>query len=85
MPTSTDSLPGLILSKTRARWLLARNASENELFKKTSSMIDKAKWKEERAFQREKDQLLQHQSRTETVQTPLRYARFDFSQKRPQH
>ena len=81
MPTHADDLPELFLTKTRARWLLARNANESELFKKTSSMIDKAKWREQRAFQREKDELLQRQSQTKQVVTPLRYARFDFSKK----
>ena len=74
-------LPGLFLSKTRARLLLARNASEDEIFKKKACMIDKAKWKEEKAFQKEKEELLQRQSRTKQVQTPLRYARFGFSNK----
>lgn len=76
-----DDLPELFLSKTRSRWLLARNASENEFFKKTSYMIDKAKWREERAFQKEKEELLRRQSQTEQVVTPLRYARFDLSKK----
>ena len=44
-------------------------------------MIEKAKWREERAFQREKDEILQQQSQTKQVVTPLRYARFDFSKK----
>ena len=77
MPAHTNNLTGLVLSKARARWLLARNASEIELFKKTSSMIDKAKCKEEKAFEREKDELLKRQLQTQHIQTPLRFARFD--------
>lgn len=84
MSTYND-LPELFLSKKRARFLLTRNASENEQFRKTSSVIDKAKWREEKAFERERERLLQSQSRTqERLQTPLRYARFDFSKKKSQ-
>lgn len=80
-----NDLPELFLSKKRARFLLTRNASVKELYRKKSSLIDKAKWEEERAFERERERILQSQSRTEErVQTPLRYARFDISNKNSQ-
>lgn len=80
-----NDLPELFLSKKRARFLLTRNASVSEQFRKKSSLIDKAKCEEEKAFEREKERILQSQSRTEQrVQTPLRYARFEFSKNNSQ-
>ncbi len=56
-------LPELVLSRKSARYLLTRNARERELLKRTSFLIDKAKSEEEKAFGREREQLLQSQSR----------------------
>lgn len=53
--TSLRELPGVFLSTTRARWLVARNNSEDQLLKEKACMIDRVKRKEERAFQREKN------------------------------
>lgn len=83
--SASNDLPELFLSKKRARFLLTRNASVNEQFRKKSSLIDKAKCEEEKAFERERERILQNQSRIEErVQTPLRYARFEFSKKNSQ-
>ena len=84
MPTDTtqctDNIAELFLSKNRSRWLLARNASEDEYLKKRIVMIDKAKSREERAFEREKEELLRQQTQIKHVLlTPLRYTRFKFS------
>lgn len=54
-----NALPEVILSKNGAKYLLKRNASEKELFKKQTWLLDKAKSKEERAFCRERERLLQ--------------------------
>lgn len=52
-------LPEITLSKTCAKYLLARNAGEKALLQKKSFLLEKAKSKEERAFKREKELLLQ--------------------------
>ena len=62
-------LPELALSKKCAKCLLTRNAGEKALFRKQSFMIEKAKRKEEKAFQRERELLIQRQSRTREIQT----------------
>ena len=54
-----NSLPELVLSKNCAKYLLARNAGEKAVFNKQSWLIDKAKSKEEKAFGRERERLLQ--------------------------
>jgi len=54
-----NSLPELVLSKNCAKYLLARNAGERALCDKQSWLIDKAKSKEEKAFGRERERLLQ--------------------------
>ena len=54
-----NSLPELVLSKNCAKYLLVRNAGEKALFNKQSWLIDKARSKEEKAFGREKERLLQ--------------------------
>lgn len=54
-----NACPEVVLSKNRAKYLLTRNAGENILFKKKSILIDKAKSKEEKAFGRERERLLQ--------------------------
>lgn len=79
MSAYNDS-PELFLSKKRARFLLTRNANLEELYRKKASLIDKAKWEERKAFDREREKILQSQSRTEErIQTPLRFARLDIS------
>ena len=79
--TSLRELPGVFLSTTRARWLVARNSSEDQLLKEKACMIDRSKRKEERAFQREKIEVIECQKRTNQTYTPLRYSRFDLDQK----
>ncbi|KAK2572005.1 hypothetical protein P5673_003429 [Acropora cervicornis] len=56
---AVNYLPELALSKTCAKYLLARNAGEKALLQKKSFLLEKAKSKEERAFKREKELLLQ--------------------------
>lgn len=56
---AVNYLPELALSKTCAKYLLARNAGEKALLQKKSFLLEKAKSKEERAFNREKELLLQ--------------------------
>lgn len=70
--SSFNALPELVLSKNCAKYLLARNAGEKALFKKQSWLIDKARSKEEKAFGRERERLLQRrQSRMQEIgQTP---------------
>lgn len=67
-----NSLPELVLSKNCAKYLLARNAGEKALFNKQTWLIDKAKSKEEKAFGRERERLLQrrHSRMQEIGQTP---------------
>jgi len=67
-----NSLPELVLSKNCAKYLLARNASEMALFNKQSWLIDKTKSKEEKAFGRERERLLQrrHSRMQEIGPTP---------------
>lgn len=67
-----NALPELVLSKNCAKYLLTRNAAEKALFKKQCWLMDKAKTKEEKAFVRERERLLQRrQSRMkEVTQTP---------------
>ena len=62
-------LPELALSKKCAKYVLTRNAGEKVLLRKQSFMIEKAKRKEEKAFQRERELLIQRQSRTREIQT----------------
>ena len=59
MSTFNAKLPEVVLSKNCAKYLLTRNASEKALFEKQTWLIDKAKSKEERAFCRERERLLQ--------------------------
>ena len=68
------SLPELVLSKNCAKYLLTRNAGEKALFNKQSWLIDKAKLKEEKAFGRERERLLQrrHSRMQEVGQTQPR-------------
>lgn len=75
----SDHFSGLSLTKTRSRWLLARNTSESEDFKKKASILDKARNREEKAFQREKERLLKHQVDIQHVLKPPRYSRFECS------
>lgn len=79
--TSLRELPGVFLSTTRARWLVARNNSEDQLLKEKVCMIDRVKRKEERAFQRETIEVIECQKRTNQTRTPLRYSRFDLDKK----
>lgn len=67
-----NALPDLVLSKNCAKYLLTRNAGEKALFKKQCWLMDKAKTKEEKAFGRERERLLQRsQSRMKEIsQTP---------------
>lgn len=69
-----NALPELVLSKNCAKYLLTRNAGEKALFKKQCWLMDKAKTKEEKAFGRERERLLQRrQSRMKEIsQTPQR-------------
>lgn len=75
----SDHFSGPSLTKTRSRWLLARNTSESEDFKKKASILDKARNREEKAFQREKERLLKHQIDIQHVLKPPRYSRFESS------
>lgn len=79
--TSLRELPGVFLSTARARWLVARNNSEDQLLKEKACMIDRVKRKEERAFQREKIEVIECQRRTNQTHTPPRYSRFDLDKK----
>ena len=78
-----NSLPELVLSKNCAKYLLARNAGEKALFNKQSWLIDKAKSKEEKAFGRERERLLQrrHSRIQEIGQTTQPRERVSFVQK----
>lgn len=78
-----NSLPELVLSKNCAKYLLARNAGEKALFNKQSRLIDKAKSKEEKAFGRERERLLQrrHSRMQEISQTPQPRERVSVVQK----
>ena len=77
------SLPESVLSKNCAKYVLARNAGEKALFNKQSWLIDKAKSKEEKAFGREKERLLQrrHSRMQEIGQTPQPRKRVSLVQK----
>ena len=57
-----NGLPDVVLSKKRARYLMARNAGEREIFRKKSLLLEEAKTKEEKAFEREKELLIQRHS-----------------------
>ncbi|KAL9989327.1 hypothetical protein ACROYT_G003865 [Oculina patagonica] len=67
-----NALPELILSKNCAKYLMTRNAGEKALFKKQCWLMDKAKTKEEKAFVRERERLLQRRQTImkEVTQTP---------------
>lgn len=70
-------LPEIVLTKKCARYLLTRNAGEKALFTKKSLLIEKAKTKEEKAFQRERQLLLRRQSKTQEIQGEQPYGRFN--------
>ena len=78
-----NSLPELVLSKNCAKYLLVRNAGEKALLNKQSRSIDKAKSKEEKAFGRERERLLQrrHSRMQEIGQTPQPRERVSVVQK----
>ena len=61
-------LPELVLSKNCARYLLTRNANEKALLRKKYCYLEKAKTKEEKAFRREKDLLLQRKVKAQDIQ-----------------
>ena len=58
-----NGLTDVVLSKKRARYLMARNAGEREIFRKKSLLLEEAKTKEEKAFEREKELLIQRHSK----------------------
>lgn len=66
---AVNYLPELALSKTCAKYLLARNAGEKALLQKKSFLLEKAKSKEERAFKREKELLLRRKFTTQQTRS----------------
>ncbi len=74
-------LPELVLSRNSARYLLTRDAGEKELLRRTYFLIDKAKSEEEKAFKREREQLLQGQSRMPEIQKLPRCVKFHTAKK----
>ena len=79
--TSYNVLPELVLSKKCARYLLTRNAGEKAMFRKKSFLIEKAKTKEEKAFQREKQLVIQRQLKTQEIQTTQTHGLFNAASK----
>lgn len=67
MSQAYNVLPALVLSKNCARHLITRNAGEKAFLGKKSFLLEKAKTKEEKAFQRERELLLQRQSKTQSL------------------
>ena len=79
-----NGLPEVVLSRKRARYLMARNAGEKEIFRKKSLLLEEAKTKNEKAFQREKELLLQRHSKTLKTQEARRahpYGEFNSASK----
>lgn len=70
MPTR-NALPELLLSKKGAMYLLKRNASAEALLRKQSFLIDKAKAKQEKFFDREREMFLQNQAKRRVQTTQL--------------
>ena len=58
-----NGLPEITLSKKCAKYLLTRNPGEKALFRKESFLIEKAKTKQEKAFRRERELLIQRECR----------------------
>lgn len=62
--SSNTGLPEIVLSKKCAKFLMTRNAGEGEIFRKKSFLLEKAKTKEEKVLQRERELLIQRQLKT---------------------
>ena len=79
-----NGLPKVVLSKKRARYLMARNAGEKEIFRKKCLLLEEARTKNEKAFEREKELLLQRHSKTLKTQEARRahpYGEFNSASK----
>ena len=61
---------------------MTRNAGEKVLFRKKSFLLEKAKTKEQRSFQRERELLLQRHSRMQEIRLSEPYERLNSMSKR---
>lgn len=77
-----DVLPEIVLSTKNASYLMTRNAREKVVLRKKSFLLEKAKTKEERSFQREKELLLQRHSRMQEIRLSEPYQRLHSVSKR---
>ena len=76
---------GMFLSTNNAKYLLRRNAGQKELFRKKSYLLEKAKSKEERSLNREREYLKRRHTRTQDLGHTLPFLQHNSPEKTSQN